>query len=225
MANRFFPNTGKLFATHVMPVLVDCNFVVAAADAGGAGITNLKGPGVSNVWMHTSQTPATGNPNPASGVIVVQLPDNYNRLFSAFATVTSPTSGSALKIDNTALTAGVAYSITTLGNATAAQWATLGVPAGVTPAVGVAFIAANAGTSANTSTSRVMTAVTSGISSVEFVPHPDMAISPTPGLQSFGAQFILQCYNGSGAVTAPVDGSVIRLTLYLSNSSVKVAGE
>lgn len=199
-----------------MPVLIDCNFIVDSSNA--LGIRSLKGPYVQNVFMHTSTTPGAGNvnpatpnvavvnPNPASGTIVVQLQDNFNRLLSGFNSVVSPV-GTPIKIDNSAMTAGVAYVITTLGNATAAKWIAIGVPRGVTPAVGVSFIAASNGGAGNTLTSRVAPSADagSGIFSVELLGDSNLAIAPNlASAQGFGAQLILQCRKVSGTSSAPV---------------------
>lgn len=227
MANRNFANS-RIYTGHVFPVLLDCNFVVDSTNGNGLGIRSLKGPYVQAVYMHTSASPASGNPNPASGTIIVQLQDNYSRSYSGFHSIVSPVSGSALKIDNSALTQGVAYIITTLGDATAAAWHALGVPAGITPAVGVSFIAASVGAGSNTSTSRVMATAAAGsvVASIETVGDPNLSIAPD-GLQNqgFGAQLILQCRDYAGAIVAPADGSVISLAMLLSNSSVLINGE
>lgn len=268
MANRNYASGGKIYSMHVKPVLIDCSFTVAATN--GIGITNLKGPLVQNVFMHTSTTPAAGNvnpstpniaitnPNPANGYIVIQLQEQYQRILGMEYSIQSPNSGSDVKIDNSAMTAGVAYVITTLGNATAAKWAAIGVPAGVTPAVGVSFIAASNGGAGNTLTSRVQTAAVdgSGVDDIEIVGNPDVSIAPSILAQGFGSQIILACRSSlvtmasytpagtndggtppiftgtpatltgtvSGAVAAPAAGSVIRLQLYVSDSSVIVAG-
>lgn len=232
-----------MYSGHVMPVLIDCNFIVDSSNGNGLGIRSLKGPYVQNVFMHTSQTPGAGNsnpaspnvavinPNPASGTIIVQLQDNFNRILTGGNSIVSPL-GSSIKIDNSAMTAGVAYVISVLGNASAAKWHSIGVPAGVTPAVGVAFIASSDGGSVNTSTSRVAptAAAGSGIFSIESVGDGNLSIAPLPSAsQGFGAQFILQCRNDSSAdapaIAAPADGSVISLSFLLSNSSVLVQGE
>jgi hypothetical protein len=190
--------------------------------------------------MHTSASPGLGNsnpstpgitvtnPNPADGSIVVQFQDNYFRSFSGFNAIVSPVSGSALKIDNSALTQGTAYIISTLGNSTAAQWHALGVPKGVTPAVGVSFIAASVGAGSNSSTSRVMATATAGsaIASIETVGDPNLSINPNPSSnQGFAAQLILQCRDYAGNIVNPADGSVISLAFYISNSSIIVQGE
>lgn len=228
MANRNFASGGKIYSMHVMPVLLDCNFIVDSTNGNGLGLRSLKGPMIHAVYMHTSASPAPGSPNPAAGTIVVQLSDKYNRSFSGFNAIISPVSGSALKIDNSALTAGVAYIITTLGNSSVAAWHALGVPPGVSPAVGVSFIAASVGAGANSSTSRVMAtaALGSDAASIEVVGDPNLSINPNPNAnQGYGAQIILQCRDYAGAIAAPANGSVISLAFYLSNSSIQVQGE
>lgn len=220
MANRNFPNGKSIYIPQVKPVLLNCSFVVDSGNTNGLGIRSLTGGYVKNIFMHTSSTPGVGNggitnPNPAAGTILVQFDDNYNRLLCGFNAFTSPTSGSAVKIDNSALTPGVAYVITTLGDATLAKWRAIGVPVGVTPAVGVAFIAATNGGSGNTLTSRVMTTATggSGIVSIENVGNANLSISPDPTAnQGYGGSLILQCrglsfsagsYTPAGTISAP----------------------
>lgn len=225
MANRNFASAGKIYSGHVMPVIIDCNFVVAAT--AGAGISSLKGPYVNAVYMHSS-SPSASNPNPANGTIVVQLADNYSRMYAFDFSIIAPGSGSDVKVDNSALTAGIAYSISILGDYTVPQWHTLGVPAGITPAVGVSFIAASAGTAGNTSTSRVQTSAAAGssVASIEMLGNPNLLVSPSPSAnQGYGASFILQCRDYAGAAVAPAAGSLISLKLLLSNSSVLVNGE
>lgn len=228
MANRNWSNGGKIYMMETSPVIISCSFIVDATNGNGLGIRSLKGPGVQAVYMHTSATPDVSNPNPASGTILVQLQDNYSRSLSGFRSIVSPTSGSALKIDNAAITVGVAYVISTLGDATEAKWHSIGVPAGVTPVAGLAFIATSDGGSVNTSTSRVMASATtgSGIAAIESFGDSNAVIAPN-GLaaQGYGAYFILQCRDYAGAIAAPANNSVISINFVLSNSSVTVQGE
>ncbi len=226
MANRNFASAGKLYSMHVMPVLMDCVFTVDATNA--LGITSLKGPGIAAVYMHSSHaTPSALNP--AAGTIVIQLQDNYNKLLTSFSSRVSPASGSDVKIDNSAMTAGVAYIITTLGDATAAKWHAIGVPAGITPAVGVSFIALTNGGAGNVLTSKVQIAAAtgSGVAAIELVGDSNLSIAPSRSAagQTTGAQIILQCHDYAGALVAPADGSMISIALLLSNSSVTVSGE
>lgn len=219
MANRNFSSGGKLYSMHTSPVLIDCNFVVNSA--GSNGISSLKGPTVSAVYMHTSASASATNP--AAGTIVVQLMDNYNRsLVPGVHSIQSPNSGSSL----TSTTIGIANTITILGTATAAQWQAKGLPIGVTPAIGVSFIASASGSIGGSAAVQISAAAGSGIASIELVGDPNQSISPDQSTgQGYGAYFILQCRDYAGAIAAPADGSVINLQFYLSNSSVQVQGE
>lgn len=237
MANRNFASGGKVYSMHIKPVLLDCNFVVDSANGNGLGIRSLKGPMIQNAFMHTSASPGPGNsspttpnvvitnPNPASGTIVIQFNDNYNRSFSGFNSNVSPVSGSPLLVASAGLTVGVAYIIVALGTTTVAAWHALGVPAGVAPAIGVSFIAA-ATSALGTGAVEITAAAGSNIMSIETVGDPNASIAPDPTVnQGFGAQLILQCRDHTGAIAAPADGTVISLAFYLSDSSITIQGE
>jgi hypothetical protein len=232
MANRNFQNGGKIYSPHVMPVLIDCNFVVDSANGNGLGIRQLKGPNVTNVFMHTSATPAKGNqnqlnPNPQPGMIIVQLADNYNRVLSGFNSIVSPLSGTSLAVNATALTPNNVYVVVSVGSTTPAQFIALGVPAsianstvGVQP--GLAFVAKVSGVSSGGS-ALVQAASVSNITNIETIGDSNQAIAPQ-GTPNVGAQFILQCLKNA-VVTQPADGTVISLSFYMSNSSITVQGE
>lgn len=227
MANRNWSNGKSIYIPHVKPVLLDCNFVVDSTNGNGFGVRSLKGPGIHRVFMHTTQTPATGNPNPGTGVIVIQFQDNYNRSLSGFSSLVSPVSGTPL----TSTTNHVAYTIVSLGTATAAQWLAAGVPAGYTPAVGLTFIAIATGTIGGAAAVEAVATAGSGITNIETIgdPNTTLAYSPAPsqtpnGLSNQGGQIILQCY-ASGVQTAPADGTVISLAFYMNDSSILVQGE
>lgn len=222
MANRNFASGGKIYSMHTMPVLVDCNFVVDSANGNGLGIRSLKGPLVQAVYMHTSASPAPGNPNPAAGTIIVQLQDNYNRSFSGFNSNVSPVSGSPL----TSTTQGIAVVIVALGTASLAQWQAVGLPKGITPAIGVAFVPTASASIGGSAAVEIAAAAGSGIMSIETLGDPNTTIaSDLTQNQGYGAQIILQARDHTGAIAAPADGAVISLAFYLSNSSVVVAGE
>src|SRR5271166_2201001 len=186
MANRYLNQFTYSF--HKMPVIIDCNFVVDSTNGNGLGERNLKGPGVANVYMHTSATPAPGNPNPAPGVIVVQLQDNYYRYFGGFSGQIS-----ALGSSVTSLTANTAYVITSLGTATLAQWQAAGLPTGFTPTVGQAFIAAATGTIGGGATAAPSASSGSGIDHIEVLGDPNQSLNPIP---NGNAQIVLQCFSG-----------------------------
>jgi hypothetical protein len=117
-------NGGRFYSFLNRPVLIDCNFVVDNSNGNGLGIRNLKGSGVQNVFMHTTATPGIGangqlNPNPAPGLVLVQLANNYNRYAGGFSGFVSPVTGSTIAINGSALTVGNPYVIVSPGHATA----------------------------------------------------------------------------------------------------------
>lgn len=229
-------NRGHFYAPHTMPVLVDCSFTVENADAGGLGITGLTGQGVANVFMHTTQTPGKGsngktNPNPQAGYVLVQLSDNFTQLYLAHQAFQAPLSGSNLAVDGSSLTVGDVYVITTVGTSTLADWLALGVPPGVTPAVGVAFTALAVGSGLGSGQVQAIAAAGSALTHLEIVGTPNTSLGPVPvgGSPNPGGWLTLACFNSSGtsganAIVAPANGTIIRLGFYLSQSSVKVAG-
>lgn len=219
MANRNFPSN-KLYQFESYPVLLSCNFVVDSTNGNGLGIRSLKGGGIQNVFMHTSSTPGRGNapllqpsspgylnPNPASGLILVQLQDNYNRSLNGFHSIVSPVTGSNL----TAIVAGTAYVITGLGTATAAQWLAAGVPVGITPAVGVSFVSIETATIGGSAT--VKAVGNSGIDDIEVIGNPNLSLANSAQPQNGGGFILLQClgqsvtiasYTPAGTNSAPV---------------------
>jgi hypothetical protein len=158
------------------------------------------------------------------GTIVVQLQDNFSELLKGFKAIVSPLSGTPVAVS--ALSLGIAYTIVSVGTTTQAQWTSIGVPIGVTPAVGVSFIATATSTSGSGMV-ETTSALGSGITTIETVGDPQLSISPQRNIPGtgIGSQFIFQCRNYLGANAAPADGTVISLGLLLSNSSVKTLGE
>lgn len=201
---RGFGLNGKSYYTNVAkPSDVNLQFTVTPTN--GLGITSLKSNGyVRNVFMHTSTTPTANdgytNPNPLAGFAAIQFTNSFNYYLSGFAQAIAPVTGS-IKIDNSAMTAGQAYVISTLGNASAAKWLAIGVPPGVTPAVGVSFIALTDGGTGNALTSRVSTPTTSGIFGVEVVGTPNTMLSNTSVASNGGAWLIVQFMGASIAGT------------------------
>lgn len=200
MANRNWLNGQKLYTNLAAPTMINLQFEVDPTDP--TGIANLKSNGlVKAVYMHSSDGSPVG-PNPANGVIVVQLQDNYASMINMESSLVSPASGSDLSVRaaDTALTVGQPYVISVLGAATAANWITLGVPSGITPAVGVMFIAQATGAGTN-SVSKVQAITKSGISSVELMGDPQAMLGPQ-GVSNQGAWLFLQCVSDSTASTA-----------------------
>lgn len=274
MANRWF--TQFFGSLEKKPVVLSCDFTVAAADSAGYGITGLKGPGISNVFMHSSATftadthtsiildgisstanlvvgmpisgsgipvgakiatitsstaititaaasatasgvtityAAVGSPNPASGLILVQLQDNYNRYLFGSSQFVSPLSGSNINISTgSSLTVGRAYVITSLGTTTTAQWNAVGVPVGMVPAVGVSFFAK---ATSGSGTGVVQLASSSAVTKIEAVGDPNATITSqaatvlgsTSGayiiLQALGPSITMNSYTPAGTNSAP----------------------
>lgn len=231
-------NRGHLYAPHVTPVIADLAFTVD--NTNGLGITGLVGQAAQSVFMHTTTTPSRApngqlNPNPEVGVILVQLSDNFTRVYSAIPTIVSPNSGSSLNVDasDAALTVGKLYVIQTLGTTTAADWRALGLPAGIIPAVGASFVALVTGSGTGTGTVQLPAAAGSTINHIEMVGKPHLMLGPTPvgGSPNVGAWVMLRTLAATNSTTttlvntAPAAGTVIKLALYLNQSSVTVAGE
>jgi hypothetical protein len=221
-----YTNRGHFYCPHTRPVLIDCNFIVDSTNGNGLGIRNLKGQGVKNIFMHTSATPGTGgggvlNPNPASGLIVVQFSDNYNRYYGGFAGFIGPQSTSS-----TSTVANVINVIAVLGTATLAQWLAVGLPPGIIPAVGVAFIATSSSVIGGSAQTILNTATGAGIGHIEGAGDPNLALGPVPvgGSPNRGGTLNFSCYS-TNTLTAPANGTAIGMAFYLGQSSVSVKGE
>lgn len=183
MANRRFTSQ-FLYQFEVMPVLLSCNFVVDSTNGNGLGIRSLKGEGIDAVYMHTSASPAPGNPNPVSGVILVELSDPYARYLGGFSGFVAPVLGAP---QNHGFV-GTAMIIVNLGTATLAQWQASGLPVGITPAVGVSYIPTSAGVIGGGA--QVDFAGTSNINAITVVGDPNLTIAG-------GKYIILQTEGGT----------------------------
>lgn len=228
MANRRFI---QFFNTlHTAPVLIDCNFVIDADNTNGLGIRSLKGPGVANVYGHTSATPAAGNPNPPAGYFIIELEDNYYRSFGGFSGFVTATSGTPILVASAGVTAELVYIITDVGTTTQAGWESLGLPHGVQAAVGVAFVATATATATGTGVVQVPNVNGSGITHVEAVGNGNLSLGPV-GLGHANPYLIIRTMGPTNSSTttpiakAPAEESVMSVAMYLSNSSVLVQGE
>jgi hypothetical protein len=206
MANRaFFPRLNSL--------VENLTFIQGSFSVGSSGaVSALKGNGVTSVTHQQT------------GVYGIVLDDQYNKLMDAVVDIIE-TSDTAATIAS-GLTAAAVYVITTVGDASAADWLKVGVPAGVTPAVGLAFAAAATG-SGNATTARVGAVIaTSTANSLTFGlvgGSPDLALSK---MNSGGSSVFFTCRLAStGALADPVSGSRILFSLSLRNSNVKGKGE
>lgn len=194
MANSYFQQF--FFSKNHAPVYLEGNAVIDSGQS--SGVRALKGSGIKSIVKK------------ATGIYQVTLGESYNRYLGGSAGFVSSVTGN---VASTALTVGTAYVIRTVGST---NWQTAGLPAGVTPAAGQAFVAI--ATSAGTGTA--FTVVGSGVANVEVFGDPNLEITNTTT-----PYFMIACRDYAGALVAPVDNSVLGLTIYLRNSSVKGAGE
>lgn len=207
MANRRF--TQFFYTAHAMPVLMDASVAIGAAGAVGT----VTGPGISAITRL------------AAGQYKIRFQDNYYKFYGMNASIQAPVTGVDIAV--TAIAPGTVYQITAVGNTTTAQWVTAGLPLGITPAVGVSFLAA--ATSLGTGTVKAIGV--SGISCVEVIGDSNLQLGPVGAASYIGGYVIVQCLAATAAgvttliPTDPANGSKLYLEFYLSNSSVVVSGE
>lgn len=216
-------NGGHFYSNITQPVKVDCNFIVDAANGNGLGVRSVKSNGyIRNVFMHTTASPGSNdgylNPNPAAGYVLIQYNNNYRNYLGGFDGFVSPVTGSPL----TSTTAGLAYVIVSLGTTTLVQWQAAGVPAGLTPAVGLSFIATATG--AIGGTGAVEVPGTSGVASMEVIGNANLSINNASLAQNGGAWLLLQCLDFAGALVAPAASTVIGLSTFFDISSATIDG-
>ena len=215
MSNR--RNIQFMYSPHNKATVLDCSFVVDPANGNGLGIRSLKPSGrIASVYMHTSATPAAGNPNPASGLIVVNLQDNYNKYLGGYAGAVCALSGSSI---TSGLTVGNAYVIVSVGASTLAQWQAAGLKVGIAPAVGVSFIAKATSVAGGGAVQAIATNG-SAIDHIDVIGDANLMNSSSAQIvgSGQGMQIILGCF-ASGALAAPATGSVIGLNFYLNDSA------
>lgn len=219
-----FPNAGHFYSNNVKPIDINLNFIVDSANGNGLGIRSLKSNGyVNNVFMHTSSTPGSNNgilnPNPAAGLAIIQLKGNFNRYIGGFSGVVAPVSSPS----QTSTTQYSPYIITSLGTATLAQWQAAGVPQGFTPAVGLAFIAAQTASIGGSAT--VGSPAVSPIVNIQLIGDPNQSLANSNSGAYGGAQILVQFADGNPlALATPADNSVVGMTIRLDGSSVNVDG-
>ncbi len=223
-------NGGHFYSNITKPIDISCNFTVDPANGNGLGIRSLKSNGyVENIFMHTSATPGVGsggflNPNPASGIISVQMKNNYNYYLGGFSGFVSPVSGTPL----TATTNHTAYVIVSLGTATLAQWQAVGFPMGFVPVVGAAFVATASATIGGSAAVEVPSV--SGTTSMEVIGDPNTMLNNSSIAANAGARFLIQILGATSSSTttliptAPAVNSVIGLNFRFDGSSVTIDG-
>lgn len=229
VARSLGQNGGHFYSNITMPVKLDLNFVVDSTNGNGLGIRSLKSNGyVRNVFMHTTVAPGSNdgalNPNPLAGYALVQFNNNFNVYLGGFTGFVSPTTGAT----SGNITNHNVYIIASLGTTTAAQWLAAGVPAGLTAAVGMSFVAIRTGAIGGTGT--IIAAGVSGITSIEVIGNPNLSIANSSIAANGGAYLLVQFLGATDASTttlipkAPADGSVVGMSAYFDRSTVTIDG-
>ncbi len=219
-APQNLPNAGHFYTNLTQPVDININFVVDSTNGNGLGTRSLKSNGYANaVYMHTSAPLAgSGNPNPPAGFALIQLAGNYARYIGGFSGFVSPVSGTPL----TATVIHNPYIIVSLGTATLAQWQAVGVPQGLTPAVGMSFIATASATIGGSAA--VEAPSVSGIVCMEVIGDPNVSLNNSNVSANGGAYIMVQMLSDTDAPAAPANGSVCGMTFRLDKSSSNVDG-
>lgn len=171
--------------------------------------------------MHSSTT-SSAPANPASGIILIQLADNFAKNLQLRYSVVAPVTGSGINVSGSSvLTVGAPYSILTVGTTTQAQWQAVGLPLGLVPAVGQTFLSKVTG--GGTGTGTVKAVGNSAVQRIEFCGDPNLTIAPFDSLSNVnGSWLVLQCLAATDASTttviptAPTTGTIIKLELYQS---------
>ena len=196
MANRYFFQFTKSL-NHEL-VILEGSFVV---DSGLPGKTrSVKGSGIKSITQL------------GVGTYEVRLEDAYNRYLSGTFGTNAILTGA--NVADGAFVVGTTYVITSVGTTTFNSY---GLPAGVTAAPGVAFVATAIG-GAGTGTVKAVT--NGGVFGALLVGDPNLTIK-----NSIYPYYIFETLNAAGAATTPTDGTVIGITAFLRNSSVKGKGE
>lgn len=221
------------YTLHTYPVQIDCNFTTSHSAA--SGITGLVGAGISAVYTSTSgSSPIT--PAMADGDFLVQFQDCYNGLYAFDYSLQSSLSGTPIVVTAAGahLVAGTVYVITVLGTTTAANWVTIGVPIGITPAVGVSFVAAATGAGTGSGQVQIPAAAGTGITNIDILGNPNLTLQSSAakiGGGGSGAYMLLRTLGPTAAgntapvATIPNNGTKIFLKFLLSNSRITNGGD
>lgn len=205
MANRNFPQN-KVFGFHLLPVRVRCAINIGASGA----VSSISGPGVKTVAK-------TG-----TGVYRIQLQDNYAAFLHMSASMIAQAVTGSDTDPNAAVVGGL-YEITVLGDT---NWATAGIPSGITAAVGMVFALA---AQPSAGTGRVKAHVPSAIQSIQCAGNPNTMINNRNynTVNQQGGFVTISCLAPTAAddtaliPTNPASGDVILVDLLLNNSQVQ----
>lgn len=135
MSNSLGNNGGRFYSSLVQPVLIDCSFIVDAANGNGMGLRSLKGSEVKNVFMHTT---AAIHGNTHTNTVIDSIAEGTGSL-----TVGMTLSGSGIvtgtKIVSITSSSAIVVSVATTATASSVAITTAGAGS-PNPAAGYALI-------------------------------------------------------------------------------------
>ena len=204
--------TGIPIGARIASIVSSTSITITSATTGGAGTPTL------TFWV----APGANVP---SGYIVVNLQDNYYRYLGGSTGFGVPISGSAILVASAGVTLGTAYIIVSVGTTSAAQWQSIGLPANISPAVGVTFIATKTGTATGTGAVEVPATAGAGVFNIAVVGDPNVMNSNGAYVAgaSQGMQIISACYADSAGdapvVAAPADNTIIGMLFNMNDSA------
>lgn len=184
MAGRNF-RSNRVYNWHVFGAALDGRATIGVSGAPTL-ITSSTVPSSSPAATQQQSVGIKSITRLATGTYRIRLQDNYTSLYSFRAFFTGAVTGSDIPVDATTvgLSVGTAYQITAVGTATtAANWVTLGVPIGVTIAVGVVFVALTTGTGTQSGAGTVKALTNAGVSAANVIGVPDLMLNSQPFVQ------------------------------------------
>lgn len=201
--------SNRIYNWHAAPWQIDARITIGASGAPTL-VTSSTIPASSPAATTQQSQGVKSITRLTTGTYRIQLDDNYTSLLFMEGMFTAPVSGSAIAVDATTagLSSGTIYQIVTVGTATtAANWATLGLPAGIPAAVGAIFKAANTGTGVQSGAGTVKAIGTTAVAGgIQLLGTPDTMLNNQPFTQGSGGGYINfqtlgQAFTGSALAT------------------------
>lgn len=208
--------SNRIYNQHLFPVHLDAQVTIGSSGAPTL-VTSSTIPGSSPSASQGQSKGIKSITRLAAGTYRIQLSDNFSSLLDFKASFTSAVTGSNIPVDATTagLSIGTAYQITAVGSATtAANYVTLGLPAGMTAAVGQVFVAltTGTGTQSGAGTVKALANQTTGMQT-QLLGDADTMLNYQPfqnstgggyiTFQTMGGAFTAGAYTPAGTISAP----------------------
>jgi hypothetical protein len=207
---------------------------------GGSAPVGVSGTLVQQTIAENASAATIGG---ALASTIALLPSGVSGIYSFTTTGTTTVTATSTQVNPYGPVAGppadglIATGFTfakTVYNTNQTCWQGVGLPAGVAPNVGAAFIASATGFSAGGgSTGTVQAPGAGAVQSLSVVGDPNQTLSPVPmgGSPNVGGLIMVQFNAATSSsvttpvATAPVDNSIVGLGFYVEAGSIQIAGE